>query len=152
MWFPLFILRIETTESKWLIYSLTWVGWKKKTQSRWTNESPSSLSWWGYKCKIITCVNGSCSELAPQSHTLCSTTLIANLWWATHCGVLQSSISSDDTCEWTRCNNSSKHSAASPKHPNGNRRPASGPLASARRNGSGHSAGSELVCNCWNNS
>lgn len=79
-------------------------------------------------------------------------TYIANRWWATHFGVLQSSISSDDKCEWTRCNKSSKHSAASPRQPNGNRRPANGPLANALRNGSGHNAGSELVCNCWNNS
>lgn len=97
-------------------------------------------------------MNGNCSELAPHSHTLCSTTLIANRWWATHCGVLQSSISSPDKCEWTRCNSNSKHSAASPKQPSGNRRPANGPLANARLNGSGHNAGSELVCNCWNNS
>lgn len=101
---------------------------------------------------FVTCVNGSCSELAPHSHTLCSTTLIANFWWATHCGVLQSSISSEDKCEWTLCNNSSKHSAASPKQPNGKRLHCSSPLASARLNGSGHNAGSELVCNCWNNS
>lgn len=100
----------------------------------------------------FTCVNGNCSELAPHSQTLCSTTRIANLWWATHCAWLQLSISSADKCEWTRCSSSSKHSAASPKHPNGKRRPANGPLANARLNASGHSAGSELVCSCWNNS
>lgn len=99
-----------------------------------------------------TCVNGNCSELAPHSHTLCSTTRIANRWWATHWAALQSSISSADRCEWIRCSSNSKHSAASPRQPNGKRRPANGPLANARRNGSGHSAGSELVCNCWNNS
>ena len=60
------------------------------------------------------------------------------------------SLSLGDKCEWTRCNNSSKHSAASPKHPNGNLLLARGPLAKARLRGSGHSAGSELVCNCVN--
>lgn len=117
--------------------------------------------WWMngqsvYTCSgngfFFTCVNGNCSELAPHSQTLCSTTRMANLWWATHWAWLQSSISSGDKCEWTRCSSNSKHSAASPKQPNGKRRPANGPLASALRNASGHSAGSELVCNCWNNS
>lgn len=97
---------------------------------------------------LFTCVNGSCSELAPHSQTLCSTTRIANRLCATHDDVSHESLSSDDKCECTRCNNNSKHSAASPRHPSGKRRPASGPLASARRSGSGHNAGSELVCNC----
>ena len=103
-----------------------------------------------YLC--FTCVNGNCSELAPHSHTLCSTTRIAKRRCATHDCVSHESLSSDDKCEWTRCNNNSKHSAASPRQPIGKRRPANGPLANARRNGSGHNAGSELVCNCENNS
>lgn len=170
VWFPLFMLApnelytIVATKSQWLIDL-----WWNKPPTQQPNAKNcfctgcfffyffcfSRVDEWSFikrSVKSFTCVNGSCSELAPHSHTLCSTTLMANFWCATHCGVLQSSISSDDKCEWTRCNNSSKHSAASPKHPNGKRRPASGPLASARRNGSGHNAGSELVCNCWNNS
>lgn len=79
-------------------------------------------------------------------------TLIANLLWATHDCVSQRSPSSDDKCECTLCKSSSKHSAASPKHPNGNLRPARGPLAKALRNGSGHKAGSDDVWSCWNNS
>lgn len=96
----------------------------------------------------LTCVNGSCSELAPHLHTLCSMTLIANLLWATQDCVSQRSPSSDDKCECTLCRSNSKHSAASPKHPKGNLLPASGPLARALRSGSGHKAGSDDVCSC----
>lgn len=98
-----------------------------------------------------TCVNGSCSELAPHSQTLCSTTRMAKRWWATHWGASQASPSLGDRCWWTRWSSSSKHSAASPRQPRGKRRPASGPLARARRSGSGQRAGSELVCS-WENS
>ena len=99
-----------------------------------------------------TCVNGSCSELAPHLHTLCSMTRIAKRLCAIQAADSQASVSSEEMCECTRCNNSSKHSAASPKQPKGKRRPASGPEAKARLKGSGHNAGSELVCNCWKSS
>lgn len=98
----------------------------------------------------LTWVNGNCSELAPHLQTLCSTTRMANFWCATHDGVSHRSLSDVERCEWTRCSKSSKHSAASPRQPSGKRRLARGPLASALLSGSGHSAGSELVCSCVN--
>lgn len=100
----------------------------------------------------LTCVNGNCSELAPHLHTLCSMTRIAKRRCATQACDSQASPSSGEMCECTRCNSNSKHSAASPRQPSGKRRPANGPLAKARRNGSGHRAGSELVCSCWKSS
>ena len=98
----------------------------------------------------LTWVKGNCSELAPHLQTLCSTTRMAKRWWATHDGVSHESLSLGDKCEWTRWSKSSKHSAASPKHPSGKRRLANGPLASALLSGSGQSAGSELVWSCVN--
>jgi len=100
----------------------------------------------------LTWVNGNCSELAPHLQTLCSMTRMAKRRWAIQAGDSQESPSSGEMCEWTRCRRSSKHSAASPRQPRGKRLPAKGPLAKARRKGSGHKAGSELVCNCWNSS
>lgn len=108
---------------------------------------PISHSPWG-----LTWVKGSCSELAPHLQTLCSMTRMANRRWAMQAEESHESPSSGEICEWTRWRSSSKHSAASPRQPRGKRLPAKGPLAKARRRGSGQRAGSELVCSCWKSS